>query len=54
MRLAAAEPAAARLLPAGERMLRTHPVASLLVVAGFLRNLYLAREEGGPLRLRSG
>lgn len=33
----------ARLLPAGGRMLRRHPVGSLLVVAGVLGAVYLLR-----------
>lgn len=39
-----------RLLPAGERLLRRHPVGSLLVVAGLLGALYLARSPRTPAR----
>lgn len=42
-----------RLLPTGRRLVRRHPVASLLVAAGLLGALYLAREPDSPrLRLR--
>lgn len=44
----------ARLIPAGGRLLRRHPAASLLVMAGFLGALYLAREQGRSPRLRHG
>ncbi len=45
----------ARVLPAGGRLLRRYPVASVLVVAGFLGALYLAREpRRAPPRLPSG
>ena len=46
----------ARLGPAGGRLLRRHPVASLLVAAGLLAALYLARapREPPPPRLRLG
>ena len=43
---------AARLLPTSGRLLRRHPVASLLVVAGLLGALYLAQEESRSHRLR--
>ena len=45
---------AARLGPAGGRLLRRHPVASLLVAAGLLAALYLAQapRESPRLRLR--
>lgn len=42
----------ARLIPAGQRLLRRYPVASLLVVAGFLGALYLTRASRAPLRPR--
>lgn len=45
----------ARLIPAAGRLLRRHPVASSLVLVGFLGALYLAREqEGRSPRLRYG
>jgi hypothetical protein len=40
----------ARVIPQGSRFLRRHPAASLLVAAGFLGALYLARQPRRPLR----
>lgn len=44
----------ARLIPAGGRLFRQYPVASLLVVAGFLGALYLARAPQSSPDLRLG
>lgn len=43
-----------RLIPVAGRLFRQHPVASLLVVAGFLGTLYLARPPRSPPRLGLG
>ena len=45
---------AVRLIPAGGRLLRRYPVASLLLVAGALGALYLAREPQDLPRSRFG
>gem|GEM_PF-3550998 len=44
----------ARLIPAGGRLLRRHPVASLLVTAGLLSALYLARAPRSSPQPRLG
>lgn len=43
-----------RVIPEGGRLLRRYPVASALVVAGFLGALYLAREPRRSPRLHRG
>lgn len=43
-----------QLLPAGRRLFRRHPAVSLLMVAGLLGALYLAREPPDSPRLRPG
>ena len=45
---------ATQMLPAGGRLLRRHPVACLLVVAGLAGALYLAQEPPHSSRLRLG
>jgi hypothetical protein len=42
----------ARLIPAGARLLRRYPMGSLLVAAGFLGVLHLARTSRTPLQPR--
>lgn len=44
----------ARLIPTGGRLVRRHPVASLLVAAGLLGALYLSRGPRRSPRLRYG
>lgn len=44
----------ARVLPAGGRLLRRYPLASVLVAAGLLGALYLAREPRRSPRPRPG
>lgn len=44
----------ARVLPPGARLLRRYPLASVLVAAGVLGMLYLAREPRRPPRPRPG
>lgn len=43
-----------RLIPEAGRLFRRHPMASLLVVAGLLGALYLARPPRSQPRLRFG
>jgi len=44
----------ARLIPAAGRLLRRHPVGSLLLAAGFVGAFYLLRPQGAAARLRPG
>jgi hypothetical protein len=44
----------ARLVPAGGRLIRRYPAGSVLVLAGVLGALYLARAPREPSRRRSG
>lgn len=44
----------ARLIPAGGRLLKRHPLASVLVAAGFLGALYLTRAPRDAPRPRFG
>lgn len=45
---------AARLIPAGGRLVRRHPAGSLWVAAGLLGALYLMRSRRPPSRPRYG
>jgi len=44
----------ARLLPQGARLIRRHPVGSLLVLGGCLGALYLLRAPGRPSQTHWG